>query len=126
MRSGGTQSASWRENSGARSDRQTNLHRTGINSSALSASLCPDIDAQVRLGLLVLVLQNVKLRHVAVNAGAAVADVERRSLRRVEPDRGHSKIQVVGVVGVGPQIVGSIVSCAIVVDGVGHEGKDPT
>jgi hypothetical protein len=55
----------------------------------LSASLYPDIDAQVRLGLLVLVLQNVKLRHVAVNAGAAVADVS------VAPFVGLNRIVVI-------------------------------
>ncbi len=90
----------------------------------LSASLCPDIDAQVRLGLLVLALQNVKLRHVAVNAGDAVADVERRSLCRLEPDRGHSKIRVVGVVGVGHQIVGSIVSCAMLLTALATKGRN--
>jgi hypothetical protein len=58
-----------------RTDKRTSTVLVVIPARVL-ASLCPDIDAQVRLGLLVLVPQNVKLRHVAVNADAAVADVE--------------------------------------------------
>ena len=92
--------------------------------------LMADIHAEVGHRLLVLVLQraerlqNVELRHVAINAGNAVADVGHHSLRCREPDSGHAEIRVVRVVRVGQQVIGRIVPCTVIVVGIRHEGKD--
>ena len=96
----------------------------------VEGQLVANIHAQVGYRLLILVLhcaerlQNVELRHAAVNTGDAVADVGQHSLRGLEPDGGHSEISVVRVVRVGHQVIGRIVPCTIVVIGIGHEGKD--
>ena len=84
--------------------------------------------AQVGYRLLILILhcaerlQNVELGHAAVNAGDAVADVGQHSLRGLEPDGSHSEISVIRIIRVGHQVIGRIISRAIVVIGVGHEG----
>jgi len=130
MNSAATRSASWRENNEALWGLQTNLPRTGNNSSPCCRPTCGRYPRSGCRRLLVPVLQraerlqNIELRHIAVNTGDAVADVGQHSLRWLESDGRHSEISVVGVVRVGHQVIRGIVSCAIIVNRVGHKGED--